>query len=188
MARKAPTHPLVDAVAVYADGGLLTSNPSEIGGTWLEAIERLLSRVTFTDTCWLWNGHTNDKGYGYMSVGGRPQGVHRWSWMFFHKASILPKFKILHTCDTPPCIFPFHLWIGTDKENTQDMMSKGRNKYVAVPVYGEDHGLAKLKAKDIPVIRDRHAAGVPKAHIARDFHVCRATIRKVIEGRTWANV
>src|SRR5438445_3022 len=34
MKRKAPTHPLVDAAAIYTDGGLLTSNPSEIGGTW----------------------------------------------------------------------------------------------------------------------------------------------------------
>lgn len=34
---------------------------------------------------------------------------------------------VCHRCDVPACFNPKHLFMGTHKENTQDMISKGRN-------------------------------------------------------------
>ena len=83
------------------------------------------------DSCWLWLAHTNPKGYGRFAVGGRDggqEGAHRASWRLHH-GEIPPGMRVLHNCpagDNPTCVNPAHLWLGTDKDNMDDMVAKGR--------------------------------------------------------------
>jgi len=77
--------------------------------------------------CWLWTGGIN--GYGYGAIGaGYPQrmrGAHRASWELF--CGDIPKgIQVLHRCDTPCCVNPLHLFLGTPSDNIKDKMVKGR--------------------------------------------------------------
>jgi HNH endonuclease len=96
------------------------------------------------DECWLWSGSTNKKGYGRITLGSRAAGVeraHRVSWLLF-RGEIPDGLCVLHRCDNPPCVNPSHLFLGTKRDNTADMVSKGR--MVAPPVHrGDMHPLRK---------------------------------------------
>ena len=53
--------------------------------------------------------------------------VHRLAWEAHHAEPIPEGMWVLHSCDNPGCFNPEHLFLGTPKDNTNDMCSKGRN-------------------------------------------------------------
>lgn len=77
--------------------------------------------------CWLWPGRLMNKGYGETSFRGKHMLIHRIAWILWH-GEIPNGLWVLHDCDTRQCCNPEHLFLGTAKDNTDDMMSKGRNK------------------------------------------------------------
>ena len=74
--------------------------------------------------CWIWQGHLK-KGYGYYSYHQQLFRAHRVSYEIVYGEIPLNKF-VCHKCDNPSCINPLHLFLGSPKENTNDMISKGR--------------------------------------------------------------
>lgn len=95
----------------------------------LYPIERLFfPHVKKTDDCWIWDSPRRDKdGYGWFRPGGRRISTHRFSWLY-HRGPIPEGMSVLHRCDRPYCVNPDHLWLGTQKDNVQDMMQKGRHR------------------------------------------------------------
>jgi len=76
--------------------------------------------------CWLWVGSWNQDGYGGIAVPGRGhERAHRVSWEIAH-GSIPLGLMVLHSCDTPPCVNPAHLFLGTQLHNMRDAAKKGR--------------------------------------------------------------
>ena len=75
--------------------------------------------------CWLWAGSVQSGGYGQIKVAGRSSTSHRVSWEIHHGA-IPAGMMVLHRCDIPRCCNPEHLFLGTAKDNSADMMAKGR--------------------------------------------------------------
>lgn len=73
--------------------------------------------------CWLWEGYTID-GYGYASYKGKHWLVHRLIYKEFVASP--DNFNVLHKCDQPSCINPEHLFLGTQQDNVDDMIRKGR--------------------------------------------------------------
>lgn len=84
------------------------------------------SRVEKTDDCWLWTG-VKVKGYGQVRAPhGRRLLAHRYSAML-HFGMFDRRLLVLHHCDTPACVRPDHLYLGTPADNMRDRDARGRN-------------------------------------------------------------
>lgn len=75
--------------------------------------------------CWLWTSSLQTGGYGTVRIQGETWLTHRASW-HVHRGPIPPGKHVLHACDVRPCCNPDHLFLGTPKDNHDDMLAKGR--------------------------------------------------------------
>ena len=85
--------------------------------------------------CLIWTaakGGPKGNQYGVSRIPGkRDLGMfraHRVAWEHANNATIPDGMFVLHSCDVPLCVNPEHLRLGTAKENTKDMMDRGRHK------------------------------------------------------------
>ena len=122
--------------------------------------------------CWIWTGCKIPSGYGQIQAGGTHKmlSAHRVSYEL-HKGPIPDGLLVCHACDVPACVNPGHLFLGTNKENMQDMLKKGRSKYAQ----GEACGTAKLTAEEVHEIRG--ADGLHR-EIAVRFGVSRSLVSR----------
>lgn len=86
---------------------------------------RFWQKVVKTKTCWLWSASKNDTGYGWFKRDGRMRGAHRMAYEL-RRGKIPSGMSVLHRCDTPACVRPAHLFLGTQADNVRDMLAKGR--------------------------------------------------------------
>jgi hypothetical protein len=89
--------------------------------------EYLKSKVKLEDGCWLWQGARmgGSSAYGKVRQGSlKPKFVHRVSYEVF-KGSLNANLMVLHTCNTPLCINPEHLYQGTQTDNMHDRKAAG---------------------------------------------------------------
>jgi len=134
-------------------------------------VTRFWAKVDRKDAvqCWLWTGATV-RGYGELAVNRRPVYAHRLSWVIAH-GTIPDNQSVLHRCDNPPCVNPFHLFLGTQKDNLRDAANKGR---LTVP------RMKKLTLADRLDIFFSSARGVD---LARAYGVSEMTITHTRKGR-----
>jgi hypothetical protein len=88
-------------------------------------LEEKIERITESG-CWIWLKGLGGSGYGAISRNGVSVGAHRVSYETY-KGSIGDR-HVCHTCDTPLCINPSHLFLGTNLDNILDAVKKGRKK------------------------------------------------------------
>jgi HNH endonuclease len=141
--------------------------------------DRFWAKVVKTTTCWLWVGACRDNGYGHLSRGKRGEGnisAHRASWEIYF-GPIPDGLDVLHRCDVHNCVRPDHLFLGTQADNTHDMIEKGR------AAYGSRHGGAKLDEETVVWLRTHPE--IPTQAAARQLAVSERTIRDARNGRYW---
>lgn len=139
-----------------------------------------------TDTgCWDWTGSKHYFGYGKFSFLNATHGAHRVSWLLF-KGDIPPKMFLCHRCDRPCCVNPDHLFLGTPKENTHDMIRKGRFKYCErIGRSDELSTNAKLTNEQAKFIR---TSKLSNPALAKIFNVTPPTIRSIKIGQSFKDV
>ncbi len=91
--------------------------------------------------CIEWAGYTMPKpqNYGQKFKGGTMQYVHRLTWVEAN-GPVPTGMVVMHTCDNPPCYNLEHLKLGTQADNMQDMVDKGRTRWGSTPVTHCIHG------------------------------------------------
>lgn len=146
--------------------------------------DRFFSRVSKEKSgCWQWIGTTNKYGYGIICVDYKFKRAHRYSWEI-HNGEIPKGLCVCHHCDNPKCVNPKHLFIGTKKDNTNDMMSKKRNN----PPLGERCARAVLDIHKVRKIRNLLSEKVPQIEISRMFKVSVGAIACIHHKRTWRHL
>lgn len=140
-------------------------------------MKRLLQYTSIFDQCWEWTGSCNKHGYGRYAEEGSHVLAHRKSFELF-VGPIPEGMQVLHRCDNPPCINPFHLFLGTHRDNMADMFAKGRGRRLA----GEENPNSKLKYRDVLEIR---SSILPRRELADRFGVSGQLIRLVQLGKVW---
>jgi hypothetical protein len=160
--------------------------------------------VAGPDDCWEWTGaKTKRMGHGYFNIklnGKLKQtGAHRVSLMI-QGITIPQGMVVMHSCDNPRCVNPNHLQLGTFKDNTYDMMLKGRAKHFGGKDKhkGENHPNAILNENIVKQIKSeiiildnipgRKTNKTNFAVIAKKYNVSIDTIRDIGYGKTWTHV
>lgn len=130
--------------------------------------------------CWIWIGANRNPKYGSMSLNAKVTPAHRVSWIIY-RGQIPEGLFVLHKCDIGFCVNPNHLFLGTQQDNVDDMMRKGRQKPSGRR--GTQIHFAKLTEEQVLKIReDRRLPMV----IARECGVSDSEIRSIKSGRAWA--
>lgn len=151
-------------------------------------IDFFWKNVNKTDGCWIWTGSVNRDGYGTMSVSKRTTGAHKVSYIMAY--GVEPNHNVCHTCDNPGCVRPDHLFDGTQKENIQDSIQKGRFRFVPkISIQGSLNGKAKLDEHKVKEIREKYSSGnFTQQELADEYGVARPTIGNIVreDGFHWA--
>lgn len=109
--------------------------------------------------------------------------AHRFSWEMANNKKIPAGMLVCHTCDTPLCVRPDHLFLGTNLDNIRDRTLKGRS------AKGARHHKAKLTEQDVLQIRKRFLGKRGQlAALAREYGVCPQNMKAVVAGRTWRHL
>lgn len=147
-------------------------------------VERFWSRVNKTRTCWLWTGTILSHGYGQISLGhpstpgSKRWRAHRFSWEL-HNGLVPAGMVVCHRCDTPACVNPAHLFLGSQKANMHDAIRKGRRNAF---------GHQKLNEADVLVIRAQAARGIGRKDIAQAFGIAPHTVTQIVHRRSWQHL
>jgi len=131
-----------------------------------------------SEGCWNWIGGKDKDGYGHFRHASHQYRAPRLAWMLA-KGPIPSGSLVLHRCDNPSCVRPSHLFIGSRKDNSRDMIEKGR--WISPTT--------KLGPDEIRDIRSRDRNG---RHFIRDlaqeFGVSISAVYKVVTGDSWKDV
>lgn len=136
-------------------------------------------------------------GYGKVGRLGKTWLAHRWAW--HSKCGPIPEgLHVLHKCDNRKCINVAHLFLGTRVDNMQDMIAKGRHKFVGLsspnyrppePLKGEKNGMAKLTEADVREMRklfERREANT--VELAEKFGIRRCHAYRIVNRKNWRHV
>lgn len=145
--------------------------------------ERLQRRLTVDENdCWIWQGHTRN-GYGRLNMGAaygrRRIDAHRLAYQLAH-GPIEDGLVVCHHCDVRACCNPTHLFLGTQRQNMDDMLAKGRSSP------GELRPQARLTTEAVRAIRA--ASGFTQQELAERYGVSQSNISAVLLRKSWRHV
>jgi hypothetical protein len=134
--------------------------------------------------CWEWEGRRDRKGYGRLKIDGMETLAHRVSAFIYHSLELRSEIQCLHHCDNPPCINPDHLFLGTNKDNIDDKVRKGRVKSPR----GMESPSAKLTDEMVREIRERRHIGETYTSLAMAYGIASQNICKCCKRITWKHI
>jgi hypothetical protein len=130
--------------------------------------------------CWIWTGDSTTRGYGMMShsdgVKGHKEYVHRVTYALTF-GEIADGLQALHRCDNPSCCNPHHLFLGTQQDNMDDMLIKGRRPR------GAQSTSSKLTAEQVAYIRSSKKTG---SDLCQELRISTGQISRIRNNKAWA--
>ena len=173
--------------------------------------QKFWSRVKKSNGCWEWIGLILNTGYGQISWKGKDWSAHRVAWILTN-GEIPPGLYICHKCDNRKCVRPDHLFAGTQRENIDDMVAKGRSlkgdrnparRHPERMPRGENHGLRKnpmraargtkngnsrLSEADVLSLRADRKLGLTYDALASKYEIDRTTVMQIARRITWRHL
>jgi len=146
----------------------------------LEKLRQLFEKhVVKKDGCWGWNSFLDSTGAG--KVGSREHAIshYRLSYILF-KGPIINNLLVLHKCHNRACSNPEHLYLGTNKDNTRDMIVAGRQNFSK-----QNSKNVKLNPEKARKIKELLNINVSYREIAQEFGVSQGTIQNIKFKKTW---
>jgi hypothetical protein len=140
--------------------------------------DRFREKIDVLGKCWNWMSALDDKGYGVFYIDGKNKKAHRLVYEL--KCGPIPDgFDVCHHCDNPRCVNPEHLFLGVDKDNQRDSISKGRN------AFGERHGRSKITDEIAAEIKN---SPLSQVKLAKIYGLNQSTIGQIKRGQNWKHV
>ena len=141
-------------------------------------VKRFFRSFNSTHGCWLWAGTLDKNGYGLFRYGRKSFRAPRIAYKVF--CGVDPgQLHVCHSCDVPRCVNPDHLFLGTNADNTNDKVAKGRHGI------GEANGQSKLSTEDILFIRSSNKT---QKELAAQFGVVPSVIGNVRLRLRWKHI
>lgn len=133
--------------------------------------ERFWAKVDIRgkDECWPWRGGLLKDGYGQFWLSGCRQ-AHRVAYELVKGG--IGDLLVCHSCDTPACCNPRHLFAGTNSENMLDMVAKGRCP-------GNGIKRRKLLPSEVELIKK---SCLPQSYLAQLFETAQSTVWGIKSG------
>jgi hypothetical protein len=135
-------------------------------------LETILARteVNHETECLEWQGTLNRGGYGLVSFENKQQSVHRLVYRL-ENPDMPKELHVLHRCDNRRCINIDHLFLGTNQDNVDDRMSKGRQGKFVWDKSREEEAIRLLES------------GMTQREVSKKLSMCVKTIKKFTEGK-----
>lgn len=149
-----------------------------------EILRRLIDNAELNteNDCWEWTGGVfKSNGRACLSLGKRHLA---YRLMYVLQKGPTNGLLVLHRCDNVLCINPEHLFLGTNKDNSTDMILKGRQRNQD----GSLNSMAKLDEDKVRIIKQMLREGYTQRAIAKEFGVHFGTISLIKLGYTWSYV
>lgn len=144
--------------------------------------DRIMKFINVKDEneCWEFTGFKNKDWYGIIGTSnGKCESAHRIIYKI-HNKEILENMVVMHTCDNPSCCNPKHLVLGTQNDNIQDMISKGR--------FVPRNMSFKLTEEQMNGIRNKYTGKRgEKVKLAKEYNVVITTITNILNNKSWKN-
>jgi hypothetical protein len=156
--------------------------------------KRFLNKVKIgtEKECWEWRGAKLGDYGGFDWPEKRIVTAHIASYYLFigtipETSSGKRKLQVCHSCDNPICVNPYHLWLGTQKQNVADRDKKGRGKLPDNS--GAANGMSKLKEYDVKkMLRLCHKENWTQEAIARKFAITQSSVHSIVHGKSWKHI
>ncbi len=146
-----------------------------------------LNSIEDENGCWIWQGAQNKSGYGSVNIGGgKTAQAHRLAFKLW--CGELPdEFFVCHHCDQPLCVNPNHLFLGTNQDNIDDKMYKGR-AYTGVHK-GVLNAMSKLTNEQVKWIKYLCLKkGESQANVARLYEINKQTVNDIVNNKKWTHI
>ena len=173
--------------------------PRQVGeqrGRWvfgvdMNAEKRFWDKVDKSGDCWDWRGAVTDRGYGHFWDGNKKVRSHRFVYTLL-MGFIPDGMYVCHHCDNPGCVKPSHLFLGTQRDNIQDSIAKGRFKFVfgtyVLDTKGENNGNSRLCENDVHEIRRLCSLGVKRTLVAKMWRISRRHVKSIVLRTRWKHI
>jgi len=135
--------------------------------------------------CWLWSARIDRYGYGKVRARGTSRLAHREAYEAIHGPGSANGLAVRHKCDVRACVNPDHLLLGTNADNSRDMVERDRQ------AKGVANGNAKLTEDDVMTIRAeyvRRSSTHGLVALARRFGVHHTLIGFIVRRVSWTHL
>lgn len=142
------------------------------------------------NSCWYWDNPTHEFGYGWFGINGENKLAHRVAkiiWDGEEKEGM----QVLHSCDNPACCNPNHLRWGTQEENIQDCVDRGRktdpprNSSLPPVMRGEDNPSSVMSWSKVRDLRRDWSKGEKGRYLSDKYGISISTVYQIVNYRTW---